>query len=80
MGAIATRDNTAHHAGDPLVYLNDSDKYILALGLSEFTGLYSSQWRLLMAAATVIIMPVAVLFFFAQRYFVEGVSLIGSKG
>src|ERR1700690_646241 len=65
---------------DPLVYLNDSDKYTLALGLSEFTGLYSSQWHLLMAAATVIIMPVAGLFFFAQRYFVEGVSLTGSKG
>jgi multiple sugar transport system permease protein len=65
---------------DPLVYLNDSDKYTLALGLSEFTGLYSSQWHLLMAAATVIIMPVAVLFFFAQRYFVEGVTLTGSKG
>jgi multiple sugar transport system permease protein len=65
---------------DPLVYLNDSDKYTLALGLSEFTGLYSSQWHLLMAAATVIILPVAALFFFAQRYFVEGVSLTGSKG
>jgi multiple sugar transport system permease protein len=65
---------------DPLVYLNDSDKYTLALGLSEFTGLYSSQWHLLMAAATVIVLPVTVLFFFSQRYFVEGVSLTGSKG
>jgi multiple sugar transport system permease protein len=65
---------------DPLVYLNDSDKYTLALGLSEFTGLYSSQWHLLMAAATVIVLPVAALFFFAQRYFVEGISLTGSKG
>jgi multiple sugar transport system permease protein len=65
---------------DPLVYLNNSDKYTLALGLSEFMGLYSSQWHLLMAAATVIVIPVAVLFFFAQRYFVEGVSLTGSKG
>jgi multiple sugar transport system permease protein len=65
---------------DPLVYLNDSDKYTLALGLSEFMGLYSSQWHLLMAAATVIVIPIAVLFFFAQRYFVEGVSLTGSKG
>jgi multiple sugar transport system permease protein len=65
---------------DPLVYLNDSDRYTLALGLSEFTGLYSSQWHLLMAAATVIVLPVAAVFFFAQRYFVEGVSLTGSKG
>jgi multiple sugar transport system permease protein len=65
---------------DPLIYLNDSAKYTLALGLSEFTGLYSSQWHLLMAAATVIVAPVAVLFFFAQRYFVEGITLTGSKG
>jgi multiple sugar transport system permease protein len=65
---------------DPLIYLNESSKYTLALGLSEFTGLYSSQWHLLMAAATVIVLPVAILFFVAQRYFVEGISLTGSKG
>src|ERR1700733_3159666 len=65
---------------DPLVYLNDSDKYTLALGLSEFTGLYSSQWHLLMAAATVVVIPVPMLFFCAQRYSVDGVSLTGSKG
>ena len=65
---------------DPLVYLNKSDKFTLALGLSEFTGLYSSQWHLLMAAATLIVLPVIVIFFFAQRYFVEGITLTGIKG
>ncbi len=65
---------------DPLVYLNQSDKFTLALGLSEFTGLYSSQWNLLMAAATLIALPVIVIFFFAQRYFVEGITLTGIKG
>ena len=65
---------------DPLVYLNQSDKFTLALGLSEFTGLYSSQWHLLMAAATLIVVPVVVIFFFAQRYFVEGITLTGIKG
>jgi multiple sugar transport system permease protein len=65
---------------DPLVYLNDEKKYTLALGLAEFTGLYSSQWHLLMAAATVVILPAAALFFLAQRYFVEGISVTGSKG
>ncbi len=65
---------------DPLVYLNQSDKFTLALGLSEFTGLYSSQWHLLMAAATLIVLPVIVIFFFAQRYFVEGITLTGIKG
>ena len=64
---------------DPLVYLNQSDKFTLALGLSEFTGLYSSQWHLLMAASTLIVLPVLVIFFFAQRFFVEGIALTGIK-
>ncbi len=64
----------------PLIYLNDSRNFTLALGLAEFTGLYSSQWHLLMAASTVVIVPVVVLFFFAQRYFIEGIALTGSKG
>lgn len=64
----------------PLIYLNSNDKYTLALGLNQFTGLYSSQWHLLMAAATVIVLPVILLFFFAQRYFIEGIALTGSKG
>ena len=64
----------------PLIYLNDSRNFTLALGLAEFTGLYSSQWHLLMAASTVVIVPVIVLFFLAQRYFIEGIALTGSKG
>ena len=63
----------------PLIYLNDSRRYTLALGLAEFTGLYTSQWHLLMAAATVVIAPVLVLFFIAQRYFIEGITLTGMK-
>lgn len=64
----------------PLIYLNSEDKFTLALGLNQFTGLYTSQWHLLMAASTVIIAPVIVLFFVAQRYFIEGIALTGSKG
>ena len=64
---------------DPLVYLNDSDKFTLALGLSEFTGLYSSQWHLLMAAATLVVLPVVTVFFLGQRYFVESVVVTGPK-
>lgn len=64
---------------DPLVYLNESSKFTLALGLSEFTGLYSSQWHLLMAAATLIVLPVIAIFFFAQRFFVEGITVTGLK-
>jgi multiple sugar transport system permease protein len=63
----------------PLMYLNDSNKFTLALGLAEFTGLYNSQWHLLMAASAVVIFPVIVLFFFAQKHFIEGITLTGTK-
>ena len=64
----------------PLIYLNDSRQFTLALGLAEFTGLYTSQWHLLMAASTVVLLPVLILFFVAQRYVIEGIALTGSKG
>ena len=63
----------------PLLYLNDSRMYTLALGLAEFTGLYSSQWHLLMAASAAVIAPVIILFFLAQKYFIEGITLTGTK-
>jgi multiple sugar transport system permease protein len=59
--------------------LNDSRKYTLALGLAEFTGLYSSQWHLLMAAAAAVIAQVIVVFFLAQKYFIGGITLTGTK-
>lgn len=63
----------------PLVYLNDERLYTLAIGLASFQGVYSAQWGYLMAASTAVIAPVIVLFFFAQRYFIEGVTLTGIK-
>ncbi len=64
----------------PLIYLNSSDKYTLAMGLASFQGTYTAQWGYLMAAATVVIAPIIVLFAFAQKYFVEGITLTGLKG
>ncbi|GJM77133.1 hypothetical protein HMSSN036_93490 [Paenibacillus macerans] len=40
----------------PLVYLNDETKYTLALGLQQFKGMYSAEWHLMMAAATVVLL------------------------
>jgi len=65
---------------NPLIYINDSDKFTLALGLAQFKGLYNSEWHLLMAASTLVVAPVLALFFVAQRYFVEGIALTGIKG
>lgn len=64
----------------PLIYLNDSRQFTLALGLAEFTGLHTPQRHLPMAAATVVTAPVLVLSFSTQRYFIEGIALTGTKG
>lgn len=64
----------------PLIYLNESAKYNLALGLQSFIGQYNSEWNLLMAASTVVIIPMLIMFFFAQRYFIEGITFSGLKG
>jgi multiple sugar transport system permease protein len=65
---------------NPLIYLSDSNKFTLSLGLAAFRGLYNSQWGLLMAASVMVITPLIVLFFFAQRAIMEGVALGGVKG
>jgi ABC-type sugar transport system, permease component len=64
----------------PLIYLSDGDKYTLALGLASFKGMYNAQWGYLMAASTAVVAPIVLLFFVAQRYFIEGITLTGIKG
>lgn len=65
---------------NPLIYLSDPNKFTASLGLASFTGLYSSQWGYLMAAAVVVIAPMIILFAFAQRFIMEGIALSGIKG
>ena len=64
----------------PLIYLNDNEKYTIALGLYGFLSHRRTEWALLMAAATVTILPVIIVFFFAQRTFIQGITLSGIKG
>lgn len=64
----------------PLIYLADEMNWTLAIGLSNFQGQYSSDWHLLMAASCVLALPLIVVYFFAQRYFIEGIALTGVKG
>lgn len=65
---------------NPLVYLHDERQYTLAIGLQAFLGRHGSEWALLMAAATVITIPMLVLFLLAQRTFIRGIALTGLKG
>jgi multiple sugar transport system permease protein len=64
-----------------LLYTGESSQHwTLSLGLSQFRSLYQVQWNLVMAATLIVMAPVIVLFFLAQRAFVEGVTLTGVKG
>ena len=65
---------------NPLIYLNSDDKFTVALGLQQFVSLYSAQWQLLMAAAMIALIPVLIIFFVGQKYFVEGIATTGLKG
>jgi multiple sugar transport system permease protein len=65
----------------PLLYVGDApSNWTLSIGLSEFRSLHQVQWNLTMAATVLVMAPVIVLFFLAQRAFVEGVTLTGVKG
>lgn len=66
----------------PLVYLNSADKRTLALGLSALQGLAWGRdaTHLVMAVSVIMIAPIIVLFFLAQRTFIEGIVLTGIKG
>lgn len=65
----------------PLIYLTDQDDFTLALGLQFFQSKSGgTQWHYLMAASTLVVLPVIVLFFLAQRTFIEGISMSGLKG
>lgn len=64
----------------PLIYLHSTEKWTMAIGLQGFSDLYSTQWHWLMAASTVMVLPLIILFFSAQRYFLEGIHMAGLTG
>lgn len=66
---------------NPLLYVGEKPGWwTLSLALSEFRTLHNVQWNLAMAATLLFMAPVIVIFFFAQRSFVEGITLTGVKG
>lgn len=64
----------------PFIYLNTTEKFTLPLGLQLFQSLNSTQWNLLMAASVMTAIPCVLLYFVAQRYFIQGVVFTGLKG
>jgi multiple sugar transport system permease protein len=65
----------------PLLYVGENpNNWVASIGLAQFRNLHQVQWPLTMAATLLVMAPVIVLFFLAQRAFVEGVTLTGVKG
>jgi multiple sugar transport system permease protein len=65
----------------PLLYLGENPaNWVTSIGLSQFRSLHQVQWNLTMAATVLVMLPVIVVFFLAQKAFVEGVTLTGVKG
>ncbi|GHU68029.1 hypothetical protein FACS189447_10490 [Spirochaetia bacterium] len=64
----------------PLIYLSTKAKFTIPLMIMTFQNGYTRNWNLLLAAATVSVIPVIIIYIFAQRYFIEGVVLSGVKG
>ncbi|OIV36796.1 sugar ABC transporter ATP-binding protein [Mangrovactinospora gilvigrisea] len=63
----------------PLLYLSNSNLYTVSLGLTYFRGEYATAFGPLMAVSAILIVPVAVVFFLAQRTFIQGITLSGIK-
>lgn len=64
----------------PLIYTQSLEKKTLAVGLTSFKSLHGTEYHLLMAASVAVLIPILVIFFFAQKYFVEGIVTSGIKG
>jgi multiple sugar transport system permease protein len=63
----------------PLIYLRNPDRYTLALGIQQFRSALLTEWGGLMAASTLVTLPIIILFFFTQKTFIQGISITGLK-
>jgi len=64
----------------PRIYISQTSMYTIQLGLQLFQGRFGNFWHLVMAASTISILPPIILFFVAQKYFVQGIQLSGLAG
>jgi multiple sugar transport system permease protein len=64
----------------PLIFLDKQSTFTLSLGLQQYQSIHFTAFNYLMAASTLFCLPVVVLFFVAQRYFMKGISFSGLKG
>ena len=78
--AVFTFMNVWNDFMGPLLYLEDDNLKTISLALQNFMGYHQNDWNLLMALATCITVPMIIVYFVAQKYFVEGITFSGLKG
>ncbi len=64
----------------PVLYISNRDLRTLTMGLTTFQGAYEAQWNLLLSGSVISIVPLVVIYIFAQRYIVQGIATTGLKG
>ncbi len=64
----------------PFILLSSIERFTLPLVMKALEGQFGSQWTLMMAAATLSLLPIIIIYIFTQKYFIEGVALSGVKG
>jgi multiple sugar transport system permease protein len=63
----------------PLIVTSRNDMRTVEVGIAMFHSLHSTNWQYQMAAAVVVMLPIALIFFFTQKYFIKGITLSGLK-
>ncbi len=64
----------------PLIFLNEKEKFTLQVGIRMFQQENGTEYTLIMAATTMSLIPIVLLYMFAQKYFIEGIAAAGVKG
>ncbi len=78
--AIFTFMNTWNDFFNPLIFLNRTEKFTLPVGLAFFNDEFSTQYTKLMAGVVLSLIPMMVVYSFAQKYFTRGITLTGIRG
>ena len=77
---VFTFNNTWNEFLAPLIYLSSKQNLTIALGLRMFQSEHGPEWHLVMAASLVTMLPILLVFFLGQRYFIQGIVFTGVKG
>ena len=77
---MPTFTNTWNDYLGPLIYLRSPNLWTIQLGLRTFIDQFNAEYSLIFTGSVISVLPIALLFMFGQRYFIEGIATSGMKG